>query len=369
VADGDPGRGVEPADGPIEAETLEVVSIEPIVKNGEMDACVCLGGTRWRTNDADSPGRGTDASNGQTDTLRGETDALGTSNNAGTAGMSDGEGAETYLGVRHATDGIGSQSDTSIGHSDVPSVETHTNRPTNTPEIVSIPRKREKPPDSPVEAAKWTPDVPDGCRSHADASRVCTDAQSIAHEMVMAENEARNVSIPQNDSNTESSPMETAKWHPDEPNGCGSHADGSSAHTHAYCIGNNTQTAANEAESVRTRRMGSKMQNSPVVHGIVTAKRPRRWRMVSVEEVHMYVPWNASIETASQNFVFGRVESRDEAIVPNVEGERAGNGDGNGDGDNGDVGDMDGTTSSGDSDSIRVEAALLAGESQRVRYS
>ena len=61
----------------------------------------------------------------------------------------------------------------------------------------------------------------------------------------------------------------------------------------------------------------------------------------------MYIPYNAPIAIPRRRIVFGRPESRDEAIEPSVEGERAGDGDGDGD-----VGDVDGTTSGGDSDSI-----------------
>ena len=79
----------------------------------------------------------------------------------------------------------------------------------------------------------------------------------------------------------------------------------------------------------------------------------------------MYIPYNAPIAIPRRRIVFGRPESGDEAIEPSVEGERAGDGDSDGYGDDGDVGDVDGTTSGGDSDLIQVEAALLAGESQR----
>jgi len=317
-ADGSAGRELKRVDAQNELTQLLTTTITSYVDDGDMNARVHLKCMSWCAGDANGVGDRTDGSRGRADESKGWTDTLDVSNGTGIAGMSDGKGAETYLGVRDAkrvvnvTDGVGIHTDASNGQADLPNVQTNANKPANTPEIVSIPRKRTKPPDL---------------------------------------------------------PFGTTRTAPDEPNGCGSHADGSSARTHAYCVGNDMQTAANEAESVRMRRMGSKTQNSPVAHGIVTAKRPRRWRMVSVEEVHVYVAWNASIETASRNFVFGQVESGDEAIAPNVEGERAGNGDGNGDGDNGDVGDVDGTTSGGDSDSIRVEAALLAGESQRVRYS
>jgi len=47
------------------------------------------------------------------------------------------------------------------------------------------------------------------------------------------------------------------------PNGCGSHADASSVRRDTYWVGNETETAGNEAEHVRTRRNKSRMQNSP----------------------------------------------------------------------------------------------------------
>ena len=56
-------------------------------------------------------------------------------------------------------------------------------------------------------------------------------------------------------------------------------------------------------------------------------------------------------------------------IVPSVEGERAGDGDSDGYGDDGDVGDMNGTTGGGSVHSTRVKTALLAEESQHMRYS
>ena len=52
-----------------------------------------------------------------------------------------------------------------------------------------------------------------------------------------------------------------------------------------------------------------------------------------------------------------------------VEGERAGDGSGDRDGDDGGDGDMDGMTSGNSIDLMRVNAAQLAGESQRMHYS
>ena len=81
----------------------------------------------------------------------------------------------------------------------------------------------------------------------------------------------------------------------------------------------------------------------------------------------MNIPLNEVPDTASRKVVFGRVEREDKAIAPSVEGEVAGNGGGNrnnGDGDGDDDGDGDGTMSGGSIDSIRVNTALLAAESQ-----
>ena len=73
------------------------------------------------------------------------------------------------------------------------------------------------------------------------------------------------------------------------------------------------------------------------------------------------------IEVLGRTLEFGELESGEEAIVPGAEGETAeGNGDGDGDR-YGDDGDGDGITSGGSVDSIRVNAALLAVESQYMR--
>ena len=56
-------------------------------------------------------------------------------------------------------------------------------------------------------------------------------------------------------------------------------------------------------------------------------------------------------------------------IALSVEGERAVKGDGDRDSDDRGVGNVDGTTSGGDVDSKRVEAALLAGDSQRMHQN
>jgi len=321
MADGNPGRGIQPADVPNESDPLVTRSVELYVENGETSVLVHLRGASWRADDTNGAGHGAEGLTGETDVSRGSTDMLGTSNSTGTAGISHGDGAGTYLDaggakrVIDATVGVGSHADASNGHTDVPSVQTNALTTANAKETVSTPRKRPKPPDSPSRSAKWTPDEPDGCGSHADASSVRTDA---------------------------------------------------------HCGGNETETAANETERVRTRRIGSKAQYSPGTRETTTPKRPRRWKRVSAGDIDVYVPSNAPIEvlgTASRRIVFGRVESGGKAIAPSVESETAGDGDGDGYGDDGDVGDVDDTTSGDGVDSTRVNAAQLATESQHTRSS
>jgi len=360
------------ADTPNESDVLVIASIQSEERDGGEIPRVHLRGANWRADDANGPGSGADASRGQADGRTGSTDALNASNGAETAGMSNGEGAGTYLGVRdakrvvNATDGVGSRTDAFTGPTDVSCVRTDAITPANATQNISTPPRRKKPPDLPSRGTRQAPEEPNGYRNRADTSSVHTDVHSVENDARTAENDSRIVRTRQNEPKTQSSPMETARWTPDAPNGCGSHADGSSARTHAYCAGNGRETPAKEAERVRMLQNGSTTQNSPETHETATPKPTNRWRKVSVGNGDVYVPWNAPIETASRNFVFGRVQSGDEAIAPIVEGERAGDGDGGGYEDDGDVGD---TTSGGDLDSKRVEAALLAIDSQLERQS
>ena len=208
-------------------------------------------------------------------------------------------------GPGHGTDGTGIHADALSGYGDVPNVEKNAIKPANAMEIVRMPRKRTKLPDS---------------------------------------------------------PDSTARLAPDEPNGHGDHTDRSSVHTDAHCIGNKMQMAANETENVRRRRNMPKTQDSPYTPKIEPSKHSIQWRRVSMDDIDVYLPLNAPIETGSRSFVFGRVEGGDELVeARDVEGERAGDGDGDRDG--GEDG-KDGTMSSGHIDSNRVEKALLAGDSQ-----
>jgi len=237
MADGDGDRGVEPTGTPNESDALVIASIEAESPDSGGIPRVHLGSTSWRAGDVNGPGNGADGSTGQVDESRDSTDTLDMSNSAATAVISDGEDAETYLDVRgakrviDATDGVTRHADATTGYGDAPSVETDALTTANATEIVSTPRKRKKPPDSLVEAAKCAPDEPNGCGDPTDTSSVCTDVPNVETHAKTPANETGIVSIPRKREKPPDSPMETARRRPDEPNGCGSRADGSSART------------------------------------------------------------------------------------------------------------------------------------------
>ena len=307
-ADGDAGRRIEPANTPNELEELVTISIEPENLESGGIPCVRLGGTWMQTGDVNGPGCRVDESTGQMD-------VLDTLNGAETTGISHGDGAEMYLDARdakcvvHAMDGVGSQTDASSGHGDVPSVEMDVLIPTNVPGIVRIPRKKKKPPNSPMEAARPCSDEPDGCRDHAE---------------------------------------------------------GSSARMHGHSVGNETKTTANDSRSVRKRQAEAQTQNSPKGPQIEPPKSTRRWKRVGVRDVSVYLPWNAPVEALGRTFEFGQPESGDEVIAPSIEGETAR--DQNGDDSDGDDDGGDGIASSRTVNSMRVEGVRLAEESQHAQH-
>ena len=244
-ADSAAGQRIKPADTPNESEELVTVSIE--LENLESGGIprVHLGGMQMQMGNANGPGSRADELSSQADGSTVQTDA---SNRPEMANMSCGNGPGTYLGAggtKHSVkemDGIGSHTDASSGCTDVPSIKTDTRIPANAMETVRTPQKQAKPPDS---------------------------------------------------------PMETAKWHPDEPNGCGSHANGPSVCTGMQSVGNDAETAAEEAETVRTRQNGLRTQNSPNGCETTTPKHTCQWRKVSVDNVDVYVPVNVPIKTTS----------------------------------------------------------------------
>jgi len=253
----------------------------------------------------------TDSIGSQSDAPSGHWDMPSVSNGAGMAGMSCGEGASTYLGVRDATrvvdamNGVGSRMDALTGPTDVPCVRMDAITPENTSDIISTPRKRMKPPDLPIGAAKRTPDKPNSCGDHTDGPSVCKDVHSIGTGTQTAANETEHVRVRQIGLQTKNSPVENEQPRSDEPDGCRSHADRSSTHMDRCSIGNTTEMAENEAETVRMRQTDKETQDSPNACEITTPKPTIRWKKVSAGGIDIYIPQNALIETASQIFVFG----------------------------------------------------------------
>jgi len=350
------------ADTPNESETLVIASIESESPDSGGIPRVHLGSTSSRAGDANGCGNRADASSCQADASTGSTDVMGTSYRAETDGMSNCEGAGTYLGaggtnrIVNATDGVGSQSDASTGHGDVPCDETHANSTANATQNIRTPRKPKKPPDSPMQAERQHSDKPNGFGNHAEASSGHTDVPSVETDALTTVDEAEIVRTSRNESKMEDSPMETAKRTPDVPNGSGSHTDASSVHTDTHCVGNATETTENATKNVRTRTKESETRNSPNGRNIATPELPGRWRKVSIGGGAVCVPLNTPIAVPTRQIVFGRVESGVEAIAPIVESERACDGDGDG----------EDAESGGNVDSQRVEGARLSTESQHV---
>ena len=218
-----------------------------------------------------------DGSKGQVDVSRAQTDTLSVLNKPETNVMDHGEGAGTYLNIGdtkcpvYETDGARNHADASTGQKDTPSIEMDTIKPANEMETISIPRKRVKPPDLPVEVTICTPVELDGLGDRMDMSSVCMDMHS---------------------------------------------------------VGVGTEMAEKEAENIRTPQNRQKAQNSPNTHKIVTSSSTYCWRRVSIDESDVYVPWSAPVEALGRTFAFGQPESREEAIVPSdAESERAGGSD------------------------------------------
>ena len=85
---------------------------------------------------------------------------------------------------------------------------------------------------------------------------------------------------------------------PDGPNGVGDHADRFSMPTDVHSIGNKRETAEIETENIRMGRINSKLRNSPYTDEIVTPKPADRWKRVSADDTHVYLPLNAPVEAS-----------------------------------------------------------------------
>ena len=322
-AGGNAGHGTGPTDTSNELTELVTLSIDSEDPHSGDIPCVYLGGTQMRMGDVNGPGCRPDGLRGQADGSTAQTDAPSASNRPEMVVVSHSDGAGTYLSAGDAkrgvteTNGIETHADASIGRGDAQSIKTDTDISANETQIVRLPRKKVKPPDLPSRSARTPPDEPDGRGNLVDTSSVYTDTHS---------------------------------------------------------VGNKTERAGNESKNVRKRQNGSKTRNSPYTTEIVMSERASRGRRVSVGNSDVHLLWNAPVEAPSQTFAFGQLESGDKAIAPDIGSERAEDGDGdrNGDGDGnryGDDGDGDDTTSGSSVDSNRVNAALLAEESQHMRCS
>ncbi|KIM66639.1 hypothetical protein SCLCIDRAFT_21798 [Scleroderma citrinum Foug A] len=258
--------------------------------------------------------------------------------------MDHGEGAGTYLNigdVKHTVlemGGIGCHVDASTGQTDTSSIEMDAVIPTNTMEIVSIPQRKQKLPDSPVDNTRTAPDEPNGIGSHTDALSGPMDIPSVEMNTGMPAKAPENISITQKKDKPPNLHMEATRQCSNESNACGDQTDMLIACMDTHTIGDETKTAENGRGDVRTGQIDLRKQNSLYMTEVRTPKPTYQWG-----------------------------KSEEEAIAPSLEGEtaeRAGNGNGNQDRD-GDG--EDGTMSSGPVDSDRVEEALLAGDSQYKR--
>ena len=99
-------------------------------------------------------------------------------------------------------------------------------------------------------------------------------------------------------------------------------------YTDRHSIGDETETAGNQARNVRKRQIKQKTQNSPDTNGTAMPKPPDQWKRVSADDIHVYALLNAPVVAPSRNFIFGQVKSGDEPIAVSVKGERGGGGDG-----------------------------------------
>ena len=135
--------------------------------------------------------------------------------------------------------------------------------------------------------------------SHSDGTRTYLatgDALSIETNALTTANEMQIISIPRMKEKPPDLPMETTRGHPDEPDSCGNPVDTSNVHTDMHSVGVGTETAEKEVENVRTPRNRQKTQNTPNAREIAMPEPISRWKRVSVDDVDVYLPWNAPVE-------------------------------------------------------------------------
>ena len=339
---------------PNELDTLVTLSIESEIPDSGETPRVRLGSVHWPADNANSLGSRTEMLEGQTEMSRAQMDTLNTSNGPETAGMSNGKGAETYLGAGdakrdvHKTDGIESHADGSIGRRDTPSVQTDALMPANAPETIRPPQFESKRPNSPADAAMQCSNEPDGCRDRTDASSMHTDAETAVNAPAIVRTTRKRGKPP-------NSPTQSAKQLSDKPNSCGYHLDRSDGRMDMQNAGNKMETPADEAETIsmrriepkppqsltmganscanktdrsshhpgtlnmrmqaitpadevgniRTRQIDPKTRNSPHTRETATPESTYQWKRVSLRGIDIYVPWNVPIDRTSRKFVLG----------------------------------------------------------------
>ena len=262
--------------------------------------------------------------------------------------------------------GCGNPTDTLTGYRGSPSVETDRETTANATETVRIPQIESKLQNSPIETAKWSADRPNDCGNQSDALSGCVDVHSTGNNAQMAIDEAKTVRTPPNEPKMQNIPAGAKRRHAGVAGGFRSHVDTLTMQKDTHTIANNAGTAENASRNIRKCQNDSKTRDSPYTS---EDGMPKHWRRVNANDGDVYVPLSALIDSTSRIFAFGEVESGDEAIAPNVKGEKAGDGDGDPNGGDGGDGDADGTTSGSSIDSSRVKTVRLARESQHMRYS
>ena len=167
----------------------------------------------------------------------------------------------------------------------------------------------------------------DRLEGQADGSRDLTDVLRGQTDALNGLNNAEPAVVSHSDGARTYLATGDAKCGIDVTDGIESHADVSIGCRDAPSIETNLTKPVNEMEIIRTRRKMSETQNSPVAHETRPPEPTIHWRKVSVEDIDVYVPWNAPIEALGRTLVFGQVESAGGWMTTDFEGEGAGDGD------------------------------------------
>ncbi|KAI6028180.1 hypothetical protein EDC04DRAFT_2927106 [Pisolithus marmoratus] len=152
----------------------------------------------------------------------------------------------------------------------------------------------------------------------------------------------------------------SAQQHMDETDGLGNQTNMSSNESDTPSIAYGTKTASDARQNVRTCQTELDSPREPENE---SPDPTTLWKRVGIGDANISLPRSTPFEmpsTPSQDATYGQPQKTDgEFPTKDVEGETAG---GDGKRSSGDA--VDGTTSSGDIDPMRVEVAMLAGDSQ-----